>query len=130
MRTYPFGCILRAIGQPASWLHIEGLIGNGTTAHPGSDIKFVFDPADNQPQFESGKDYYAISYHGLNTASVPYNPKKNTVQIPKQFDSEVGIFMVSIADVVDAPTERSVVAGPLIILEQPGRLTLKEPSVA
>jgi hypothetical protein len=38
--------------------------------------------------------------------------------------------MVSIADVVDAPTEGSVVAKPLIILEQPGRLKLKEPSVA
>jgi hypothetical protein len=38
--------------------------------------------------------------------------------------------MLSIADVVDAPTEGSVVARPLIILEQPGRLTPKEPSVA
>lgn len=63
MRIYPFGCILGAIGQPASWLR-------------------------------------------------------------------EGILMLSIADVVDAPTEGSVVARPLIILEQPGRLTPKEPSVA
>ena len=105
------------------------IIGNGTTARPGSAIKFVFEPSDNQPKFESGKGYYAVFYHGLNTVSVPYNPRKNSVKIPKQFDSEVGIIMVSIADEVDAPTEGSVVAGPLIILEQPGILTLKEPYV-
>ncbi|KAJ6131117.1 hypothetical protein N7523_001577 [Penicillium sp. IBT 18751x] len=105
------------------------IIGNGTTARPGSDIKLLFEPLDNQPKFESGKDYYAVFYHGLNTVSVPYNLKHNSVKIPKQFDSEVGIIMVSIADERDAPTEESVLAGPLIILEQPGVLTLKEPYV-
>jgi hypothetical protein len=105
-------------------------IGNETTARPGSKLKFVFEPVDNQPKFESGKNYFAVFYHGLNTVSVPYDPKRNSVEIPKQLDSGVGIIMVSLADEVDAPTEGSVVAGPLIILEQPGILTLKEPYVA
>ncbi|KAJ5131814.1 hypothetical protein N7448_005972 [Penicillium atrosanguineum] len=114
---------------PRQGLPLINIIGNSTTAQPGSDIKFVFESSDNQPKFENGKDYYAVFYHGLNTVSVSYNPKKNSVKIPKQFDSEVGIIMVSIADEVDAPTEGSVIAGPLIILEQPGMLTLKEPYV-
>ncbi|KAJ5212589.1 uncharacterized protein N7498_004235 [Penicillium cinerascens] len=105
-------------------------LGNGTTGRPGSNIQFVFDPTGNQPKFVDGTDYYAVFYHGVNTVSVPYDPTKNSVQIPKPFDPDTGIVMVSIADQVDAPTEESVVAGPLIILEQPGILTLKEPSVA
>lgn len=115
---------------PRQGLPQMSFTGNGTTARPGSDIKFVFEPVGNQPKFESGKNYYAVFYHGLNTVSVPYDPKQNSVKIPKQFDSEVGIIMVSLADELDAPTEGSVVAGPLIILEQPGILTLKEPYIA
>ncbi|CAI7673495.1 unnamed protein product [Penicillium pancosmium] len=101
---------------------------NGTTARPGSELRFVFDTEKSAPKFDHGEEYYAVFYHGLNTVSVPYDSKNNVVKIPSQFDPDSGIIMVSIADQRDAPTEESVVAGPLIILEQPGRLTLKEPS--
>jgi hypothetical protein len=115
--------------SPRQGLPRISFLGNGTTARPGSDLRFVFEPANNQPEFERGKNYYAVFYHGLKTVSVPYNPKKNDFKIPSQFDHEAGIIMVSIADEVDAPTEESVVAGPLIILEQPGKLTTNEPYV-
>ncbi|KAJ5995524.1 hypothetical protein N7481_002501 [Penicillium waksmanii] len=101
---------------------------NGTTARPGSELRFVFDSDKTTPKFNHEKEYYAVFYHGLNTVSVSYDAKKNVVKIPSQFDPDSGIIIVSIADQLDAPTEESVVAGPLIILEQPRRLTLKEPS--
>ncbi|KAJ6150881.1 hypothetical protein N7470_007475 [Penicillium chermesinum] len=92
-----------------------------TTARPGSTLEFVFQA---KPTFAADKDYWAVFYHDLNQVSVPYDPKKNVATIPKEFDSKVGVIMVNIADEKDAPTEDSVVAGPLIILEQPGSLTL------
>lgn len=101
---------------------------NGTTARPGSELRFVFDDEKTAPKLDNEEEYYAVFYHGLNTVSVPYDPKKNVVKIPSHFDRDSGIIIVSIADQRDAPTEESVVAGPLIILEQPGRLTRKEPS--
>jgi hypothetical protein len=101
---------------------------NGTTARPGSELRFIFDAENTAPRFDYEKEYYAVFYHGLNIVSVPYDPRRNAVKIPSRFDPDSGIIMVSIADQRDAPTEESVVAGPLIILEQPGRLTLKEPS--
>ena len=99
---------------------------NGTTATPGSEINLLF--AGDAPKFDADKDYYAVFYHGVNTISVPYDPKTSRVTIPKMFDVESSIIIVSIADEYDAPSEYSVLAGPLIILEQPGLLTLQEPS--
>lgn len=97
---------------------------NGTIAKPGSELRFVFESL----KFKEKKKYFAVFYHGLDTVSVPYDPKKNVVKIPSQFDPDSGIIIVSLADQRDAPTEESVVAGPLILLEQPRSLTLKEPS--
>ncbi|KAJ6006408.1 hypothetical protein N7451_004352 [Penicillium sp. IBT 35674x] len=81
----------------------------------------------NQPKFQTGKEYYAVFYHGVNIISVPYDWQKGIVTIPKKFDVASGIIIVNIADKKGAPTEDSVVAGPMIILEQPVALTLKEP---
>ncbi|GIK01773.1 hypothetical protein Aspvir_005814 [Aspergillus viridinutans] len=82
---------------------------------------------DNQLWFEDDTEYYAVFYHGLNTVSVPIGRKTNSSTIPARFDPESSIIMVNIADRRDAPTEESVVAaGPLIVLEQPGGLTLEE----
>ncbi|KAJ5946674.1 hypothetical protein N7454_003513 [Penicillium verhagenii] len=100
---------------------------NGTTAAPGSQIQPYFYQASNKPKFETGKDYYAVFYHGVNTISVPYDWKKGIVTIPKQIDVASGIIIVNIADEKDAPTEASVVAGPMAILEQPTALTTEEP---
>ncbi|RLL97950.1 hypothetical protein CFD26_106273 [Aspergillus turcosus] len=101
---------------------------NGTTARPGSKIHFVFSDPDNQPRFEDATEYYVVFYHGLNTVSVSFDWKTNSSTIPAQFDPQSSIIMVNIADRRDAPTEESVIAGPLIILEQPGSLTLEEPT--
>ncbi|KAJ5084541.1 hypothetical protein NUU61_009120 [Penicillium alfredii] len=92
----------------------------GTTGKPGSTIEFVW--KDKKPTFDK-KEYFAVFYHGVHHISVPYNPKENRVEIPAEFDSGSSIIIVIIADTKDAPTEQSVVAGPLIILEQPGALT-------
>jgi hypothetical protein len=69
-----------------------------------------------------------VFYHGLNTISVPFDRQTNSSTIPARFDPESSIIMVNIADRRDAPTEESVVTGPLIVLEQPGSLTLEEPT--
>jgi hypothetical protein len=95
---------------------------NGTTAKPGSDIRFKFMDPKNVPEFDNDKEYWAVFYHGVQKESVKYNPKENRVKIP-HFDLNSGIIIVNIAEEKDAPTEDSVVAGPLIILEQPGSLT-------
>ncbi|KAJ5811750.1 hypothetical protein N7474_008051 [Penicillium riverlandense] len=98
-----------------------------TTGRPGSRIQFVFSDPNNQPSFGRSRDYYAVFFHGVDTISVPFNPVDNTSTIPKQFDP-TSIIIAVIADQPGAPTEHSVVAGPLIMLEQPGTLTLKEPN--
>jgi hypothetical protein len=54
--------------------------------------------------------------------------RRTAPTIPARFDPESSLIIVNIADRRDAPTEESVVAGPLIILEQPGSLTLEEPT--
>lgn len=100
---------------------------NGTSATPGSQIQPYFYQSANQPKFQTGKEYYAVFYHGVNTLSVPYDWQKGIVTIPKEIDIASGIIIVNIADKKDAPTEDSVVAGPMVILEQPNALTLKEP---
>ena len=103
--------------------------GNGTTATPGSVIQPLFYQPLNQPNFEADKTYYAVFYHGLNIVSVEYDPTVGKVQIPSSFDKSVGIIMMNIAEEKGAPTEDSVVAGPLILLEQPSILTLNSPEV-
>lgn len=102
---------------------------NGTTATPGDKIQPLFYQPKNQPKFEDGKQYYAVWYHGINTVSVPYTPGQDTLTIPKEFEKNMGVIIVNIADTKDAPTEDSVVAGPLVLIEQPRVLTLKAPSV-
>ncbi|GIC87263.1 uncharacterized protein Aud_003647 [Aspergillus udagawae] len=76
----------------------------------------------------SKNEYYAVFYHGLNTVSVPFERKTNSSTIPARFEPKSSIIVVNIADSRDAPTEESVVGGPLVILEQPGSLTLEEPT--
>lgn len=97
--------------------------GNQTTAKPGSDLHLTYMDPKNVPTYEDDKEYFAVFYHGLQKESVKFNPKTSHVKIPAQFDLNTGIIMVNIADEKDAPTEDSVVAGPLILLEQPAKLT-------
>ncbi|KAJ5714652.1 uncharacterized protein N7483_011833 [Penicillium malachiteum] len=112
----------QALPQIAIW-------GNGTTATPGSVIQPLFYQPENQPEFLSNTTYYAVFYHGVNTVSVEYDYNVNEVTIPKDFDINSGIIIMNIAKEKDAPTAESVVAGPLILLQQPHVLTLETPDV-
>ena len=68
-----------------------------------------------------GKSYFGVFFHGLEVISVPFDPVTNSTVIPSQFE-EKGVILAVIADQEDAPTEDSVLAGPLFLLQQPGQL--------
>ena len=70
------------------------------------------------PDYVDGEDYYAVFFHGVNNITVPFDTKTNSSTIPAAFDSK-GIILAVIADTPGAPTLDSVVAGPLILLQQP-----------
>ena len=98
-----------------------------STGHPGSPITFVY--KENRytqktlvPDYESGKPYYAVFFHGVSNITVPFDTETNSSVIPAAFDSQ-GILLVVIADKPGAPTLDSVVAGPLILLQQPASAT-------
>lgn len=75
------------------------------------------------PTFNYNKEYWAVFYYGVQKESVRYNPKENRVKIPTYFDLDSSIIIVNIAEEKDTPTKDSVIARPLILLEQPGILT-------
>ncbi|PYI01881.1 hypothetical protein BO78DRAFT_378229 [Aspergillus sclerotiicarbonarius CBS 121057] len=91
-----------------------------TTGQPGSKIQLIFD---GEPDFVDGTQYYAVFFHGVQTISVPFDISTNETTIPASFDKEAGIVALAIANETGAPTKESVVAGPLLLLEQPGELT-------
>lgn len=74
------------------------------------------------PDFEPEKSYYAVFFHGVNNITVPFDTKTNSSVVPAAFDSQ-GIIIVVIADEPGAPSLDSVVAGPLILLQQPATAT-------
>lgn len=97
---------------------------NGTTSiAPGAPISFDFEGGDKPVSFEEGKDYYAVFFHGVLNVSMPFDVHNYSSVIPGQFE-EKGIFIVVIADEEGAPTEESVVALPLFLLEQPAQIGL------
>ncbi|KAF1987554.1 hypothetical protein K402DRAFT_330715 [Aulographum hederae CBS 113979] len=92
-------------------------------AHPGQDITFIFEDPKNQPKFREGKEYYAVFFHGVFNVTMPFDMKTNSSVVPGVFDEGRGIILAIIADEPGAPTLESVVAGPSILLQQPGKLT-------
>lgn len=97
---------------------------NSTTGQPGAPIQFTFPDETNQPIFESEKEYHAVFFHGVNNITMPFDAARNTSRIPGQFDKQAGLIMAVIASEPGAPTKETVVAGPLILLQQPEALTL------
>ena len=91
-----------------------------STGHPGSPITFLFSQV---PDYEEGKDYYAVFFHGINNVTVPLDKTTGMSTVPATFESGKGIVIAVISDTVGAPTLDSVVAGPLILLQQPQSLT-------
>ena len=89
-----------------------------TTLLPGSPITFAFADPTNQPRFEAGKPYYAVYFHGLLNITEPFDTETNATTIPPEFEAK-GLFLAVISDTPGAPTIDSVMAGPLIITEQP-----------
>ena len=89
-----------------------------TTLLPGSPITLVFADPTNQPSFKAGKRYYAVYFHGLLNITEPFDTETNTTTIPPEFEAR-GLFLAVISDTPGAPTIDSVLAGPLIITEQP-----------
>ena len=88
---------------------------NQTSLVPGADITFVYSNSSNTPTFENDQEYYAVFFHGVQSISVPFDTKTNSSVIPAQFDKQ-GLIVAVIADTEGAPTEESVLAGPLVIL--------------
>ena len=91
---------------------------NSTTLLPGSPVTFAFSDPANQPSFDAGKTYYAVFFHGLLNITEPFDTKTNASKVPLEFESK-GLFLAVIADTPGAPSIDTVVAGPLVIVEQP-----------
>lgn len=86
---------------------------------PGQEVEFQFPAPQLQPKWQKGKKYYAVYFHALSNISVPLDTKTLKSTVPSQFDKDKGVIIVAIADQPGAPTEESVVAGPVLLLQQP-----------
>ncbi|KIM94824.1 hypothetical protein OIDMADRAFT_45313 [Oidiodendron maius Zn] len=104
-------------------LSSNSTVGVGT---PGNMIVFEFVDPENVPVFKRGCDYYAVFFHGLETISVPLDISKLSSVIPGELE-EKGIILVVLSDKKDAPTQDSVLAGPLFLLQQPSALQTQFP---
>lgn len=82
----------------------------------GTDIRFLFTTP--PPEWENGKDYYAVFFHGLSRVSVPFDVHTNSTRIP-DFDLNKGLIICVVADTPDAPYKETVVAGPVLLVQQP-----------
>ncbi|KAF4625677.1 hypothetical protein G7Y89_g12490 [Cudoniella acicularis] len=94
---------------------------NGTSGAPGGNITFTYTDPENVPTFEEGRPYFAVFFHGLENISVPFDITTDSTIIPSEFE-EKGIILAVISDQEGAPTEDSVLAGPLFLMQQPGQL--------
>jgi hypothetical protein len=82
----------------------------------GTPIQFIFTTP--PPAWEDGHQYYAVFFHELLNVSMPFDHTMNTTTIP-DFDLDKGLIVGVIADAEGAPTLDSVVAGPVLLVEQP-----------
>ncbi|KAK9768608.1 hypothetical protein K7432_000595 [Basidiobolus ranarum] len=107
--------------EPSQHLPQLSYVSNSTLLAPELPITFSYRNPSLVPNFQEGKDYYAVFFHGLLNISMPFDTKTNSSMIPKDFENK-GVILAVISDVSGAPTEASVLAGPLIILLQPAEL--------
>lgn len=90
-----------------------------STGLPGSPISFAYTSLSNTTvNFVPDKPYYAVFFHGIERISAPLDVPTLSSTIPVEFEAR-GIVIVVIAGEVDAPTEESVIAGPVFLLLQP-----------
>lgn len=81
----------------------------------GTEIEFIFT---TPPPVWEDKPYYAVFFHELQNVSMCFDTKTNMTNIP-DFDLNKGLIIVVIAEEVGAPYKESVVAGPVLLVEQP-----------
>ena len=114
---------------------------NVTSVQPGAEIVLsVQENGDGHSGnssrveiFDAGHQYYAVFFHGLLNVSVPVELFSSSasasasasfrVTVPANLEAR-GIFEVVLADEEGAPRAESVVAGPLVLLEDPAGLGL------
>jgi len=82
----------------------------------GTPIEYVFTTA--PPAWNASQCYYAVFFHELLNISMPFDTTTNTTTIP-DFDLNRGLIVGVIADTPGAPTLDTVVAGPVLLVEQP-----------
>ncbi|KAK8115545.1 hypothetical protein PG984_012047 [Apiospora sp. TS-2023a] len=112
--------------NPSQHLPKVGVAAGTETVAVGATVKLNFTEPDNQPRFAVGKQYYAVFYHAIEVVSLPVHTNSwpaepVNVTIPAEFSAE-GVVIMVIADAEGAPTLDSVVAGPVIFLQQPAAL--------
>ena len=94
---------------------------NTTSLKPGHAIEVVFS---EEPKFEEGKDYYAVFFHGFLNITVPFDLTRKRSTIPAAFE-DLGVTLMVVANEVGAPSLESVVAGPLVIVNQPEAISIE-----
>ncbi|RAK96587.1 uncharacterized protein BO80DRAFT_224193 [Aspergillus ibericus CBS 121593] len=109
-----------AYPSPSQGLPVISFNTSTTTGQPESTLQLSFD---GEPEFVEGTEYYAVFFHGVQTVSVPFDIHTNQTTVPASFDKGAGIVALAIANETGAPTKESVLAGPLLLLEQPEALT-------
>jgi hypothetical protein len=82
----------------------------------GTEIEFVFTTP--PPVWETGKQYFAVFFHNIWNVSVPFDHTTNTTTIP-DFELNKGLIVGVISNTPGAPTLENVVAGPVLLVEQP-----------
>jgi hypothetical protein len=91
------------------------------SVQPGANITLSVSGGDEPLEFEAGKEYFVVFFHGLLNVSVPLDTRTMRVEVPAKLEAR-GIFEVVLATKEGAPSEESVVAGPLVLLEDPAEL--------
>ncbi|KAK8879187.1 stress response protein rds1p-like protein [Apiospora arundinis] len=112
--------------NPSQHLPKAGVAAGTESVAVGATVQLNFTESDNQPHFAAAKQYYAVFFHAIEIVSLPLDAnswpaKPVNVTIPSQFSAE-GVVIMAIADAEGAPTLDSVVAGPVIFLQQPAAL--------
>jgi hypothetical protein len=114
----------RGYGNPSPRQGLPRLSAPGAKSiQPGANITLSVSGGEKPLRFEESCEYYAVSFHGVLNVSMPLDTRAMSVQIPTALEPE-GIFEVFLATEKGAPTDESVVAGPLVLLEDPAKLGL------
>jgi hypothetical protein len=95
----------------------------GVALVPGANVTLKYADPSNVPSFKANRQYWAVFFHGVLRVSKPFDVKTSSVVLPKEFENR-GIVMTVLADCEGAPTEESVIAGPLFTYFQPPGLPI------